>query len=289
MRSLVVVSLLLASGCSLGCAQSWGLGDRPPPPASPADSTLLSDPEIARLEALVERLEESLAGVNVELEEGEGSWAESEAEAVRSSLATQQELLERRLVLSVAIANLRAAIASRRQALEDADGGEPLPEVEPIPAEMDDVVRQATEQVRAARDRRDARGGHDEALAPRRSVPLLSLPSRHAEVVETDRKKDREAAAVVDPPPARADLERALVPHFDALADCVPKSAGVSRVIVRGRLTADGRLRELRVVEGVAIPAIVGCLTDRLEAIDVPMPEGAAASVVTFPLSFAGR
>ena len=39
----------------------------------------------------------------------------------------------------------------------------------------------------------------------------------------------------------------------------------------------------------MTIPAIVGCLTDRLETITVTMPEGATASVVTFPLHFAGR
>ena len=148
------------------------------------------------------------------------------------------------------------------------------------------MIRQATEQVRTARDRRDARPEGDEAR--HRPGAWFSLPSTPHEVAAKEAvvRKDRKAA-VVAPPPARADLEQALVPHFDALAACVPNGAGVSRVIVRGRLTADGDLRELRVVEGTTIPAIVGCLTDRLEAITVTMPEGASASVVTFPLHFA--
>ena len=246
MRPVVVVSLLLVSGGSLGCAQTWGLGDRPPASVAPTDAPPPSDPEIERLEALADRLEQALGEVNEQLDAAEARWGEADTAAVKSSLAGEQDRLERRLVLSVAIANVRAAITSRRAALEEGDGTTPLPESEPLPAELDDVIRQATEQVRAARDRRDARGGEVDGATSRRPEPVFSLPSGVAGE-DAAKKKSRKAAAVVGPPPARADLEQALVPHYDALNACVPKSAGVSRVIVRGRLTEDGHLRELRV------------------------------------------
>ena len=276
MRPRLLSAFVALSGLT-GCAQTWGFADRPAAEAAPAPATTLSDPETERLEALATKIESALADVQRTLDEAERSWIDQETPgAVRESLEQQQDPLERRLVLSVALANVRAAIASRREAPTDT----PLPEREPIPTELDAVIRQATEQVRAARDRRDALDTSEPPSDTR--PPLFSLPT-----AKEDAPNNRKAA-VVEPPPARADLGKALVPHFDTLAACVPDSAGIARVIVRGRLTADGHLRELRVVEGTAIPAITGCLTDRLEAITVPMPEGAAASVVTFPLHFAG-
>jgi hypothetical protein len=285
MRSLLVLSLLATVGSLSGCAQTWGLGERPPAPPESVDARPPSDAEIVRLEGLADRLEAALAEVEAVLARGEGSWADGDTEVVRESLQGQQERLERRLVLSVALANLRAAIASRQEALAEARSDDPVPSTEPIPADVDEVVRQAEEQVRAARDRRDARS--DDDGLPTTSKAEVALD--RLTTGERDRKKDkRKAAVVVEQPSSRVELEKALVPHYDALSSCVPKSAGVSRVIVRGRLSADGQLRELRVVEGVSIPAIVGCLTDRLESITVPMPAGASARVVTFPLHFAG-
>ena len=69
---MLTVSLLLVSLCSLGCAQTWGLGDRPPPPAAPV--RLPSDAESERLEVLADRLDEALAEVNGQLDAAEASW-----------------------------------------------------------------------------------------------------------------------------------------------------------------------------------------------------------------------
>jgi len=276
-----------------GCAQTWGLGDRTAAVAEPQGAPARSDAEIDRLSTLADELEAALAELDETLAKAEQGWLDADTEEVRSGVAAQQKQLEHRLVLSVALANIRAAIDARRSALEE--GREPEPGPEPIPATLDEVVEQAEHQVRAARDRLDADrsilGGEraDDPVDGAGGRPGWASPPAGGKKEGAPRKKDdgRKGAIVVEPPPARVDLQAALMPHFAALQACVPDGAAVKRVIVRGRLSADGQLHEVRVLEGVSIPAIVGCLTDRLETITVAMPEGARGQIVTFPLLFA--
>jgi hypothetical protein len=154
-----VASWFLAASLSFlgGCVQTWGLAP-PPPAADPrrADDgpATPDDDEVKRLVALAAELDQELVQLEATIAEAQADFDASDPERVREQLGQLQDPLERRLVLSIAIAELRAAIARRRESL--ADGA--TPPREPIADSAKELL------VHAERRVADARARHDEGL-----------------------------------------------------------------------------------------------------------------------------
>jgi hypothetical protein len=302
MRPLVLIVTLVAAPWLVGCTQTWGLAEPAPPASDPSDPVVPADPELRRLDALAEAIAQAIEEVEAEIDRAQADWPGEPVEAVRKELEAQQGLLERRLVLSLAAANVQAARQRRLDALEQG-GDESLPAREPVPDTVDEAVSQAAEQLRTVRDQRDtdARTAKPGRSGPSDEDEPAPLEDKRADGERKKRKRKSErrrqeraggdgarieGAAVVPQPATKVDVAAALTPHFATLAGCVGSGAKGKRVMVRGRLDGQGRFREVRVLSGVSTPAVRACLVERLEAVTVDMPEGSSGMVVTIPLQF---